>query len=434
MTFRDTETSRDTDARESEVRYYSRHAPQVFAAARGSLLQDEDGRSYIDFLSACGSLNYGHNPPTLTRAAIAHLEALGVIAGLDLKTPARQDFIRAFEEVILRPRGLDHRIQFPGPTGANAVEAALKLARKATGRRTVAAFTNAFHGVTLGALAATGNGGARSASAALLDGVVRLAYEGYMGAGTAELDRFAAMANDPSGGIEKPAAFIVETVQGEGGLNVASVRWLRRLAEVAAELGSLLIVDDIQAGCGRAGGFFSFERAGITPDIVCLSKSISGSGLPMALVLIRPQHDVWAPGEHNGTFRGNNLAFATATAALDFWRSDALRDNAAAASRTIAGWAEALVARRPYELARVKGVGLMIGIEFRDPKLAEAAARRALAHGVLIETAGPRGEVLKLMPALNIPQDLLAEGLARLALAIDEALPLEDDEPLDLVA
>lgn len=423
-----------TDARESEVRYYSRHAPQVFAAARGSVLQDEDGECYIDFLSACGSLNYGHNPPALTRAAIAHLESLGVIAGLDLRTPARQEFIATFEDVILRPRGLDHRIQFPGPTGANAVEAALKLARKVTGRRTVAAFTNAFHGVTLGALAATGNGSARRASLSLLDGVVRLPFEGYQGAGLAELDRFAAMAQDPSGGIEKPAAFIVETVQGEGGLNVASVGWLRRLAEIAAELGSLLIVDDIQAGCGRAGGFFSFERAGIVPDIVCLSKSIAGSGLPMALVLIRPEHDLWAPGEHNGTFRGNNLAFATATAALEtYWRSSALLEGAAASNRMITAWGEDLVARRPDALVRLKGCGLMLGIEFLDPKLAEAAARRALGYGVLIETAGPRGEVLKLMPALTIPRDVLADGLGRLALAIADVLPAET-APLDLVA
>jgi diaminobutyrate-2-oxoglutarate transaminase len=323
------------NSHESNVRYYCRRMPRVFARARNALVWDEDGREFIDFLSACGSLNYGHNHPRLKSRLLEYLAKDGIVNSLDLHTQAKENFIRTFRRVVLEPHGLDYRLQFTGPTGTNAVEAALKLARKATGRRTVAAFTNGFHGVSLGALAATGNAAARKAASGLLDGVVRLPFEGYRGAGIAELDRFEAMVIDPSGGIEPPAAFIVETVQGEGGLNVASAQWMRRLAALAEKLGALLIVDDIQAGCGRTGRFFSFERAGIVPDIVCLSKSLSGIGLPMALLLLRPDRDVWNPGEHNGTFRGNNLAFVAAAEALELWTDPSFTEPLAAHTRII---------------------------------------------------------------------------------------------------
>jgi diaminobutyrate-2-oxoglutarate transaminase len=407
-----------TDACESNVRYYSRNIPCTFRTARNAVVTDEDGNQYIDFLSACGSLNYGHNNPHIKAPAVEYLLEDGMLNGLDLNTVARRNFIQKFRDVVLEPRGLDYKLQFTGPTGTNAVEAALKLARKVTGRTTVVAFSNAFHGVSLGALAATGNRAARSASLALLQGVVRLPYDGYRGAGTDDLDRFEEMVRDGSGGIEPPAAFIVETVQGEGGLNVASVPWLRRLAESARGLEALLIVDDIQAGCGRTGPFFSFERAGITPDVVCLSKSLSGLGLPMSLVLIHPDRDAWAPGEHNGTFRGNNLAFVTAAATLDFWTDHHFLDAVAERASAIERWIGEVIAKHPSLGLRPKGLGMMRGIEFPGSELATSVARTAYDRGVLVETAGPDNEVLKLLPPLTIEAGMLDEGLYRLKDAI----------------
>jgi diaminobutyrate-2-oxoglutarate transaminase len=402
------------DRSESAVRYYCREMPAVFEKALNARIWDENGGEYIDFLSACGSLNYGHNHPFLKSRVMDYLGSDGMLNGLDLHTVAKRDFVRTFREKILAPRGLSYRLQFPGPTGTNAVEAALKLARKVTGRRSVVAFSNAFHGMTLGALALTGNRNARLGAGVPLDDVVRLPFQGYLGADASELDRYAAMVEDPSGGIEPPAAFIVEMVQGEGGLNVADADWVQHLARVAKRLGALLIIDDIQAGCGRTGAFFGFERAGIDPDIVCLSKSLSGIGLPMSLVLIAPEHDQWAPGEHNGTFRGNNLAFVAATAALELWQSPEFSANAAAAAALVESWVAKTARALGKSTATPRGMGMMSGLAFSDERLAGMIAHEAFSQRMLIETAGPHGEVLKLMPPLTIETDLLQEGLQRL--------------------
>lgn len=269
-------------------------------------------------------LNYGHNPDRIKQALLAYLMRDGITHTLDMYSEAKQRFIERFYEVILQPRGLHYKFQFPGPTGTNAVEAALKLARKVTGREQVVGFTNAFHGMTLGALAVTGNGFKRAGAGVPLSNSAAVPFDGYLGADTDTLDYFEALLKDGGSGMDMPAAVIVETVQAEGGVNVASVQWLQRLRRITAEYGIVLIVDDIQVGCGRTGRFFSFEEAGIVPDIVTLSKSLSGYGLPLALVLIKPELDQWAPGEHNGTFRGHCPAFVTATAALQFWQNDAL--------------------------------------------------------------------------------------------------------------
>ena len=283
-------------------------------------MTDSEGRSYIDFLAGCSSLNYGHNDPDMKAALVEHIAGDGLAHALDLHTDTKADFLTAFEEHILKPRGMDHRVMFTGPTGANAVEAAMKMARKATGRTNIIAFTNGFHGVTLGALSATGNGYHRGGAGVSLDGVTRMPYDGYMGEDTDTTELLAAMLSDPSSGVDKPAAIILETVQGEGGLTAASPDWIRRVAKLAREHGALLIVDDIQAGCGRTGTFFSFEGMGIEPDIVTMAKSVSGFGLPLALTLVRPEHDVFGPAEHNGTFRGNTHAFVTARVAIEkFW-------------------------------------------------------------------------------------------------------------------
>ncbi|WP_436778182.1 diaminobutyrate--2-oxoglutarate transaminase [Yinghuangia sp. YIM S09857] len=396
---------------ESEVRSYCRTWPAVFDRARGSRVYDAQGRSWLDFFAGAGALNYGHNHPRLKRALLEHLERDGLTHALDMATTAKQAFLEGFEEVVLRPRGLDYKVQFPGPTGTNTVESALKLARKVTGREAVVGFTNAFHGMTLGALAVTGNSMKRAGAGIPLVHATPMPYDNYLGGQTPDFLWFETLLQDSGSGLNKPAAVIVETVQGEGGVNVARPEWLRALADLCARHEILLIVDDVQMGCGRTGPFFSFEAAGITPDIVCLSKSISGYGLPMALTLFRRDLDVWTPGEHNGTFRGHQPAFVTATAALDFWRDDALEKDTLAGGDQIARSLGALADEFAPLGARPRGTGLIRGLSFDDPDLADRVSAEAFDRGLLVETSGPQSEVVKLMPPLTTTPAELAEGL-----------------------
>jgi len=407
---------------ESEVRGYCRSFPVVFQSASGHTLTDTDGRRYIDFFSGAGALNYGHNPPHIKEALLAYLQSDALVHGLDMMTTAKRRFLERFSEVILKPRDLDYKVQFPGPTGTNAVEAALKLARKVTGRTSVLAFTNGFHGMTLGSLAATGNRSKRAGAGIPLGHVTSVPFDGFLGADVDTTDYLEAMLAGSSSGLDLPAAILVETVQAEGGLNVASRTWLRRLALLARRFGALLIVDDIQAGCGRAGSFFSFEEAGITPDIVLLSKSLSGYGLPLSVVLMKRELDIWSPGEHNGTFRGFNPAFVTATAALDFWTTDELVDGIAARSGTVRDCLRQLADGPLRGQAHVRGRGLMLGLSCDDPAIAQRIARRAFERGVILETAGAEDQVVKIMPPLNIPEDGLALGLELLSRAVSEAV------------
>ena len=412
------------DRRESEVRGYIRAFPTVFDRAVGSTLIDADGREYLDFFAGAGVLNYGHNNPVLVRALVEYLERGGILHGLDMATSAKKAFIEAFERFVLEPRGLDHKLQFTGPTGANAVEAALKVARQATGRSNVVAFTNGFHGLSLGALAATGNSHYRAAAGVGLDDIARLPYDGYLGPDVDTLDLFEKMLDDPGSGLDLPAAVIVEAVQGEGGINVASVPWLQRLRELTAARGILLILDEIQAGVGRTGWFFAFEAAGIVPDIVTVSKSISGSGLPMSLVLLRPEVDVWKPGAHTGTFRGNNLAFASARVALEtYWADSAFTDAIAAQSELLRGELEQIADEYPDRGFVVRGRGLMYGLACdRDRGLAGRISKAAFARGLVIETSGAFDEVLKFLPALTITDDELRRGLGIVRESLDAAL------------
>ncbi|WP_443076065.1 diaminobutyrate--2-oxoglutarate transaminase [Streptomyces sp. SP18ES09] len=407
---------------ESEVRSYCRAWPVVFERASGSRLYDEDGRSYLDFFAGAGSLNYGHNNPALKRALLDYLADDGITHGLDMSTTAKRDFLETFRSTVLEPRALPYKVMFPGPTGTNAVEAALKLARKVTGRQTVVSFTNAFHGMSLGSLAVTGNAAKRAGAGVPLHHAARMPFDDYLDGQVTDFLWFERLLDDAGSGLDQPAAVIVETVQGEGGINVARAEWLRGLAELCRRHGMLLIVDDIQMGCGRTGDFFSFEEAGITPDIVTLSKSISGYGLPMSLCLFRPELDVWEPGEHNGTFRGNNPAFVTATAALDtYWRDDALRrrtlDRAERVERALLD----LCGGDGDTGLTVRGRGLVWGLEFADGERAGAVCRRAFETGLLLETSGPRGEVVKLLPPLTVTDDELDEGLGILARAVRHA-------------
>jgi diaminobutyrate-2-oxoglutarate transaminase len=408
---------------ESEVRSYCRSFPVVFAKALASTLIDERGNTYIDCFSGAGALNYGHNNPRLKRRLIEYLRGDGVTHSLDMATSAKREFLRKFDAVILRPRGLSYKCQFTGPTGTNAVEAALKLARKITKRTTVFYFRNAFHGMTLGSLSVTGSLAKRTSAGVPLQYTLPLPFESDLGAGIDSLDYLLSLLDSKVDGTELPAAIIVETIQAEGGVRVASFGWLQRLEEIARRFGIVLIVDDIQVGCGRTGTFFSFEPAGVYPDIVCLSKSISGFGLPMSLVLIKPEMDIWKPGEHNGTFRGNNLAFVTATEALTYWEDERFSNAVGKKSRILRRGLEKIAATYPGE-ASVRGRGLIQGIEFSDPGIAKQVSLAAFQRGLIVETAGPRDEVLKLLPPLVISASELEVALEKIGESLEEIIHL----------
>ncbi|MDT8878176.1 diaminobutyrate--2-oxoglutarate transaminase [Halomonas saccharevitans] len=411
---------------ESDVRTYSRSFPVVFTKAQNARLTDEDGREYIDFLAGAGTLNYGHNNPHIKQALLEYLAEDNIIHGLDFWTAAKRDYLETLEEVVLKPRGLDYKVQFPGPTGTNAVEAAIRLARNAKGRHNVVTFTNGFHGVTMGALATTGNRKFREATGGVPTvGGSFLPFDGYMGESTDTLDYFEKLLGDKSGGLDVPAAVIIETVQGEGGINVAGLDWLKRLEQICRDHDILLIADDIQAGCGRTGKFFSFEHAGITPDIVTNSKSLSGLGLPFAQVLMRPELDVWKPGQYNGTFRGFALAFTTAAAALrEYWADDAFEKEVARKGEVVAKRFQR-IAGMLNELgfeATERGRGLMRGIDVGSGDVADKITHKAFENGLVIETSGQDGEVVKCLCPLTITDEELTRGLDILEASAREAL------------
>lgn len=419
------------DRMESEVRGYIRSFPVIFAKARGSELIDESGRRYIDFFSGAGTLNYGHNNPVLRERMVDYLASDGVVHGLDMATSAKKYFLQTVDRLILKPRGLDYTLQFTGPTGTNAVEAALKLARQVKGRQNVISFTHGFHGVSGGSLAATANRKFRQAAGVALGNTSFMPFDGYFGPDVNTMAYLERMLDDPSSGLDQPAAVIVETVQGEGGVNVASQHWLRELERLCRRHDMLLIVDDIQVGCGRTGHFFSFEAAGISPDIVTLSKSLSGFGLPMSLVLFKPELDVWQPGAHSGTFRGNNLAFVTAAQAMEtYWSDSALSDGVAAKERLVRDWLENLVHSCRGAGLSVRGRGLIQGLATPvGDDLANRIARRAFELGVVIETSGAHDEVLKVLPALTIPYEQLEQGLEIIERSTNEVVSALGKQP-----
>ncbi len=408
---------------ESEVRGYCRSWPAVFERAQGATLIDESGREYLDFFAGAGALNYGHNHPELIDPLIDYLRDRGVLHGLDMATTAKARFMTTFRDLILEPRGLDYKLQFPGPTGTNAVEAALKLARKVTGRHRVVSFTNAFHGMTLGSLAVTGNSMKRRGAGVPLTMADTMPFQGFGDHDVDTLAYFTAMLEDDGSGIDVPAAVILETVQAEGGINVASEAWLRGLATLAKDQGALLIVDDIQVGCGRTGKFFSWEDADIDPDIVCLSKSLSGSGLPFALVLMKPAHDVWEPGEHNGTFRGNNAAFVTATEALErFWSDDRLTCETDRKSAKLYAALEGLADEHEGIFTEVRGRGLILGLQTTDAEVADAITTEAFERGLIIETAGANDDVVKLLPPLIVGDEQIERAIDIISDSVDAVI------------
>jgi diaminobutyrate-2-oxoglutarate transaminase len=405
---------------ESEVRSYCRSFPTVFTEAKGYRLRDNNHKEYIDFFSGAGALNYGHNPPQIKKKLIEYLTRDGIVHSLDMATEAKKEFLKQFNQVILNPRKMKYKIMFTGPTGTNAVESSLKLARKVTGRDSIMCFTNAFHGMTMGSLSITGNASKRQGAGIPLGNAVFMPYDGYLGDNVDTVDYIRKYLEDSSSGVSLPAAIILETLQGEGGLNVARFEWLKRIETLCREKDILLIVDDIQAGCGRTGTFFSFEPAGISPDIICLSKSISGYGLPMAITLIKPELDIWSAGEHNGTFRGHNLAFISATESLNYWKEDTLSEQVRNMEKDIHDFLADMVKEYPEIRGEVRGRGFMQGIACGVDGLAVKICSTAFTRGLIMETSGARDEVIKIMPPLTIDEAGLQEGLNILKNSIED--------------
>lgn len=405
---------------ESNVRSYSRSFPTIFEKSKGFKLWGRNGREYIDFFAGAGALNYGHNEPLMKELLIKYIEDDGLTHSLDMGTVAKEDFLNILQEIILMPRKLGYKVMFTGPTGTNSVESALKIARKVTGRTNVMSFTNSFHGMSIGSLSVSSNLNKRKGAGTPLNYSFFLPYEGYM-EGFCSITYLEKILTDSGSGVDIPAAIIVETVQGEGGLHTASVEWLKKLSDICNRFKIMLILDEVQTGCGRLGTFFSFENSGIYPDMVCMSKSISGYGLPMAITLIKPEHDQWLPGEHNGTFRGNNLAFITGSAAITKYWTDKLFENSIfEKGKLLTTLLENLIQKYPKLHGERRGRGLMQGIYFPQSELADKISYTAFENGLVCETSGANSDVLKILPPLIISSEALMKGLEIIEYSIEK--------------
>ncbi|WLR52783.1 diaminobutyrate--2-oxoglutarate transaminase [Bacillus tianshenii] len=411
---------------ESEVRSYVRSFPTVFTKAKGCKMWDVDGKEYIDFLAGAGALNYGHNPDGMKEALLDYIKNDGVTHSLDMATTAKEYFLKRFNEVILKPRDLDYKIMFPGPTGTNTVESALKLARKVTGRSNVISFTNGFHGMTIGALSVTGNSFKRQGAGIPLTNTTSMPYDNFMSDDFDTVEYLERYLENNGSGMDKPAAIIFETVQGEGGINASRFEWMKQIEQVCRKHDIMLIIDDVQAGCGRTGTFFSFEPAGIEPDIVCLSKSIGGYGQPFAITLFKPKYDIWKPGEHNGTFRGNNFAFIAAAEAMKYWEDGSFEQGINDRAKIVYDFLEKIVKEYPELKGEHRGRGLMQGIAVGVDGLADEVCAEAFKRGLIMETSGPKSEVFKLFPPLNIEVKDLEKGLS----IIEESVKAAVKEPV----
>jgi diaminobutyrate-2-oxoglutarate transaminase len=411
---------------ESQVRSYIRSFPTVFTRAKWSKLYDEQGKEYIDFFAGAGTLNYGHNNPAVNDALIDYIKNDGLIHGLDKATTAKKQFLEKLYYTILQPRHLEYKVQFCGPTGTNAVETALKIVRMVKGRSNVISFTNGFHGLTMGSMAITGNAFYRDEAFINRANVTFMPYDGYFGDGTDTSLYLRKFLEDSSSGVDLPAAVILETVQAEGGVNVASFKWLKDVEQVCRDFDILLVIDDIQVGNGRTGTFFSFEEAGINPDIVILSKSIGG-GLPLSLVLMKPELDQWKPGEHTGTFRGNNLAFVASTQLLSYWDngdfSDAIRYREGVLKEKLGE-----ITDKYKDLGvEMRGRGLIYGLYFPQQGFSGAVTEESFERGLVIERAGAKNDVIKFLPPLVIEEELLRQGLNIIDESIAACLEKRED-------
>lgn len=410
--------------RESNVRSYCRSFPAIFHRAKGSIVYSESGIEYIDFLAGAGALNYGHNNDYIKKKVMAYLDSDAIAHGLDMYTSAKERFIAKFYDHVLIPKQLDYRIQFCGPTGTNAVEAALKLARKVKQRTGIFSFMGAYHGMTLGSLSVTGNTAIKAGSCGTFTNVTFMPYPyGFMEKFDT-IEYIESILNDVNSGIEKPAAVIFETVQAEGGIVVAPVEWMQKLRELCDRHDILLICDDIQVGCGRIGPFFSFERANIVPDIVVLSKSISGYGFPMSILLIKPELDIWEPGEHTGTFRGNQLAFVGGTAALEYRENTNLEQEVKDKEAFLKTYLTDEIAPISEKIG-IRGIGMIWGIDvayFGGSNFAQKLTSRCFELGLIVERVGRNDTVIKILPPLTIEMSTLQKGCSIIRKAFNDCL------------
>jgi diaminobutyrate-2-oxoglutarate transaminase len=425
--------------RESNARSYPRRLPIALKRARGIYVEDTEGRVFIDCLAAAGTLVLGHNHPVVVEAIQLALRSELPMQTLDLMTPMKDEFVSELFSMLPAQWASQAKIQFCGPTGTDAVEAALKLVKTATGRGSVLAFHGAYHGMTQGSLALMGNLGPKRALVGQLNGVQFLpfpyAYRCPFGLGgeageTAGLEYIRTLLQDPESGVLPPAAIILEAVQGEGGVIPASARWLRGLRELCTTHKIPLIIDEVQTGFGRTGRMFAFEHAGITPDVLVLSKALGG-GLPLSVVVYNQALDTWQPGAHAGTFRGNQLAMAAGAATLRFIQSERLDQHAASLGESFKAQLCAL-AKQHACIGEVRGRGLMLGMELVDPagkpdvlghppvhrELAAAVQNACLRRGLIVEMGGRHGSTLRLLPPLIIT----AAETARVVVILDEAL------------
>jgi diaminobutyrate-2-oxoglutarate transaminase len=412
------------EKRESNVRSYCRNFPVVFHRAKGSIIYSESGREYIDFLAGAGALNYGHNNDYIKQRVMSYLDADAIAHGLDMYTSAKEQFLAKFSETVLIPKSLDYRVQFCGSTGTNAVEAALKLARKVTKRTGIFSFMGAYHGMTLGSLSISGNTTIRAGVSGVLNHTTFMPFPyGFMETFDT-IEYIESVLSDVNSGIEKPAAIIFETVQAEGGIIIAPIQWMQKLRELCDKHNILLICDDIQVGCGRTGPFFSFERANIVPDMVVLSKSISGYGFPMSLLLIKPEIDIWFPGEHTGTFRGNQLAFVGGTAALEYREIARIEQEVKVKESFLKSFLSEEIALINDKIG-IRGIGLIWGIDlgnFGDASFAQKVTSRCFELGLIVERVGRDDTVIKILPPLTIEISDLRKGCYILKEALESCL------------
>lgn len=413
-------------ARESSARTYARWLDVVPVRASGAEIETADGRVLLDCLAGAGTLALGHNHPEVVAAMRRTLDGGAPLHALDLATPEKDAFTTALLDAL--PEGMrrtDPHLHFCGPAGTDAVEAAIKLCRTATGRDGIVAFTGGYHGMTLGALAVSGGVEARAALGGPVADVTRLpfpyAYRCPFGLG----DEGAAVAarhaerllDDPGGGVAPPALMLLEPVQGEGGVVPAPDDWLREMRRITAERGIPLVVDEIQCGVGRTGAMWAHEHSGVVPDAMVISKAIGGS-LPLAVVAYRGDLDGWAPGAHTGTFRGNTLAMVAGEATLRIIARDGLAERAGRLGDRIAAGLRDATAGLPW-VGEVRGRGLMLGVEVVDPEgpedllgsrpaapaLAAAVRGRCLEHGLIVELGGRHDAVVRLLPPLTLSDE-----------------------------
>lgn len=403
---------------ESEVRSYCRTFPKEFTKSKGAIIEDIDGNKYIDFFDGAGALNYGHNHDYIKDKLIDYLKKDGIIHSLDMYTTPKKEFIQFFEEKVLIPRNLNYKIQFTGPTGTNAVEAALKLARKVKKRENIFALMGCFHGMTLGSLALTSDKDSRKGAGLPLTNVTHIPTP-YMFDNLNIVEYLDKILSDDHSGVDKPAAIIIETVQAEGGIYVFDNKFLQGVRAICDKHDILLIVDDIQVGCARTGTFFSFERAGIIPDMVVMSKSIGGYGMPMALTLIRPELDIWKPAEHNGTFRGNQLSMVAAKAGLEVMLNEKVEKQVKDKEKIVKKYLEENI---NHDNVEIRGIGLIWGIDVHSEELSKKIVNECFNNGLILERAGRENRVVKIMPPLTIDNDVLLEGLGILSKAVNKIL------------